>query len=60
MYVLSENIKKKSKFFQSNFQFLLLKISLNIDRQVFVMDMNTYIIQNIKSKNDHILYETKE
>ena len=38
MYVLSRNMKKKIEFFLSeNFHLLVVKLSVHLDRHVFVM-----------------------
>ena len=37
IYVLSRNVKKKSEFLSENFQFLVVKCSIYLNRRVFVM-----------------------
>ena len=37
VYVLSRNKKKKSEFLSENFQFLVVKFSVHLNRRVFVM-----------------------
>ena len=36
-HVLSRNMKKKSEFLSENFHFLVVKISVYLNRHVFVM-----------------------